>query len=329
MRFMTLLLCGLFVATGCSRNVGYVVKPVALEEGFSESVVQADPGLFVSDKIAVIDVDGILMNARDTGLFGTQENPVSEFVEKINYAQADMSVKAVILRINSPGGGVTASDIMHNRVMQFRAARKIPVISIIEDVGASGGYYVACAGESILAHPTSITGSIGVIAQTFSLAGTMKLLGVEAKAITTGKYKEMGSPLKPLDQDDQAIIQGLFDQYYARFLKVVSAGRPGLTADKIKTLADGRVYSGDQAKANGLVDSLGYMEDAVTLAKSKAGIQRCQVIMYHRSWGTRENMYSSSSGAASSTQMNLLNINVPGLASMAQPRFMYLWTGKN
>lgn len=328
MRLNVLLACGVLALAGCSRNVGYVIKPISLEEGFIESVVKADEGLFVSDKIAVVDLDGIIMNSREGGLFGSQENPVSEFVEKISYAQQDTAVKALILRINSPGGGVTASDIMHNRVMQFRAARKVPVIAMIEDVGASGGYYVACASDSILAHPTSVTGSIGVIAQTFSLAGTMKLIGVDAKAVTTGKYKDMASPFKPLDAEDQVILQGMIDQFYARFLKVVCAGRPALAPEKVKALADGRVYSGDQAKANGLVDALGYMDDAVALAKSRAGISHCKVIMYHRSWNARENMYSAGASMPA-PQVNMLNINVPGLANMAQPRFLYLWTGKN
>ena len=327
MRTSTLLVLSLIMAAGCGQNTGYIVKPVSLSEPLQESVVQTDKGLFVSDKIVVIDVDGLLMNQRDTGMFSHGENPVSLFVEKLDKAQDDQNVKAVVLRINSPGGGVTASDIMHRRLIEFRAARKIPVIAVIEDVGASGGYYIACGADTIIAHPTSVTGSIGVIVQTVSFAGTMAKIGIDAKAITSGRFKDMGSPFKPLDKDDAAIVQGIVDQFYKRFLGVVKDGRPKLTEEKIAQLADGRVYTGQQARENGLVDGLGYLEDVVSMAKSRANLSKAKVVMYHRPWGNRENIYSASPNLPA--QINMVNINAPDLLDMSRPRFLYLWTGNN
>jgi len=311
---------------GCGQETGWVLKPVPIDEQLRETVLTADPGWGVTDKIAVLDVDGLLMNQREAGWFGEKDNPVSLFVEKLDNAEADGNVKAIILRINSPGGGVTASDIMHERLMRFRSARKLPVIAVLEDVGASGAYYLACASDEIVANPTTITGSIGVIVQTVSFSGTMRLLGISAKAVTSGPRKDMASPLKPLDEKDLAILQTMVDEFYKRFLEVVVAGRPKLSAEKVKSLADGRVYTGEQALANGLVDRIGYMEDAIRLAKQRGGISKAKVVMYHRPLGYRANVYSAAPMAAGS-QVNLLNINVPDAITLSQPKFLYLWTG--
>jgi protease-4 len=321
----TVLVLALVIA-GCGPNVGYVVKPVPLNEEMVETTVASDGGLLVSDRIVIVDVDGLIMNQRESGLFGSGENPVSAFIEKIDKAQADSRVKALVLRINSPGGAVTASDIMYRRVMQFKSACKAPVVAVIEDVGASGGYYLACSADAIIAHPTSVTGSIGVIVQTVSFAGTMSKIGIDAKAITSGKFKDMGSPLKPLDANDAALIQTIVNEFYSRFVDVVSAGRAKLDKDKVKELADGRVYTAKQALDNGLVDSIGYMDDGIVLAKKLSGANRVKAVMYHRPAGNKSNVYGHATD--NPPQMNLVNINAPGLVNLSQPQFLYLWAGQ-
>ncbi len=319
------VLVGLALA-GCGQRGGWLIKPVSLDDDLTESVLSRDRGWFVSDKIVVIDVDGLLLNSRQQGFFSTGENPVSLFVEKLDKAQADSKVKALIIRINSPGGGVTASDIMHDRLLRFRKARSdVRVFAVIEDVGASGAYYIACGAERILAHPTSVVGSIGVIVQTVSFAGTMAKLGITAHAITSGKHKDLASPLKPLDKEDQAILQDMVDRYYKRFLAVVAAGRKGLPADKVKALADGRVFAGEKAKELGLVDGIKHMTEAIEMAKLECGANRVKVIMYHRPWGHRANVYAALPAAP---QINLVNISVGDFLDMTRPRFMYLWTGR-
>ena len=314
---------------GCGRNVGFLVRPVRFGQPLTETVVAADKGLFVTDKIAIIDVDGMLFNRRSRGLFGG-ENPVSLFIEKIDRIETDPHVKAVVLRINSPGGGVTASDIMYQRLMRLRSKRKIPIVASLEDVAASGGYYIACAGETIVAHPTTITGSIGVLVQTVSFAGSMKMLGIEARAVVSGKHKDMTSPFKPLRDDDIAILQGIVDTFYGRFLDVVASARPNLTRKQVQILADGRIYTADGALKNGLIDKIGYTDDAIALAKAKSGASKVKVVIYHRPGGYRANVYSAANAPpAASQQINLVNINVPDILSAAQPRFLYLWTGRN
>jgi protease-4 len=311
---------------GCGSNTGWLLTPVSLEERLAETVIRRDPGWGVSDKVAIIDVSGVIFNERNKGLFGEGENPVSMFIEKIDKAQADRNVRALVLRINSPGGGVTASDIMYNRVMQYKAATKKPVIAVLVDVAASGGYYIACAADAIVAHRTTVTGSIGVIVQTISFAGTMEKIGVTAQAITSGKMKDMGSPLKPLDKADAEVLQGVVDDFYAKFVSVVDAGRSKLDGDQVRKLADGRIYTADEAMKNGLVDALGYMDEAMALAKSRSGAERVKVVMYRRPTGYRANAYSLAPEVGA--QFNLVNVNAGSLMSLVRPRFMYLWTGR-
>lgn len=318
---------GLALLGGCGGNMGILLRPVNLSEPLDETTVGGDKGMFIWNKVAIIDLDGVIMNERTYSMFGAGENPVSLFVEKLDAAERDSSVRAVIIRINSPGGGVTASDIMHERLMKFRARRGIPVVALIEDVGASGGYYVACGADRILAHPTSITGSIGVIMQTLSLAGTMRMIGIEAKAVTSGPMKDMASPFKPLDKKDLAVLQTIIDAYYERFLTVVGKSRTSLSAEKVRELADGRIYSATQALDNGLIDSLGYMSDAFELAKKLSKTTRARAIIYHRPYGYRANFYSTA--VPGPPQINLINISAKSLLDSARPRFMYLWTGRS
>lgn len=313
------------LAAGCGENMGYIIRPVPIDEALVEHVVDRDAGLFVSDKIAVVDVSGLIMNGRSDGLLGPHENPVSLFIEKIDKAQKDPDVRALVLRINSPGGGVTASDLMYRRLVEFKKERKVPVIAVIEDVGASGGYYLASAADTIIVAPTSITGSIGVIVQTFSLAGTLAKLGIEAKAITSGPMKDMASLFKPLDPADQKILQTLVTEFYGHFIDVVAAGRPKLSKDEVKKLADGRIYTGDQAVANGLADQAGDVKSAVALAKSKAGVKVSRTVMYDRPWGYKANVYSTAPAGVPS--LSLAGISPADVTAWFQPQFLYLWTG--
>lgn len=321
---LAMLFCALFVVGCGGENTGYLIRPVPLDDRLEESTVRRDPGLFVFDKIAIIDVDGIILNMRGSPVLGSGENPVSLFIEKLDKAASDSSVKAVVLRINSPGGGVTASDIMYQRLVRFRQEKPVPVVASISDLGASGGYYIACGADSIYAMPSSITGSIGVIVHLFSIAGTMEKLGIESKAITSGRFKDVASPFKPISKEDQALLQKLVDEYYEDFLAVVQAGRPKLSPQKIRELADGRVYTGEQAKANGLVDNLGYVEDAIAGAKALSGSSRVRVVMYHRPLTSRNNSYATAS--VSDIKFDMKG-DVSSAMQLLQPQFLYLWTG--
>lgn len=312
------------VMGGCSPAGGYLIRAVPADQTLTESVVHQDDGLWLP-KVAIVDVDGLIVNARAGGLFGDGENPVSLLLEKLDKARHDPRVRAVVLRINSPGGTVQASETMYGLVQRFRHESGKPLIACITDVGASGGYYVACAAPKIICQPTTITGSIGVIIQSVDFVGTMKLIGIRADAITSGEMKGMGSPFKTMTEQERALFQVMVNEFYDQFIKVVAEGRPALGAEKARALADGRVYTGLQAHKLGLVDQLGTVTDAVAEAKKLAGIDKARTVLYHRPLGYRGNVYAQSP-VTGGMQVNLLNVQADDLSLLRRPAFLYLWS---
>jgi protease-4 len=205
----------------------------------------------------------------------------------------------------------------------FKASRKVPIVASIMDLGTSGGYYIAAAADTVLAHPSSVTGSIGVIMLTINARGLLEKVGVETTAVTSGPRKDMGSPFRTMTTEERAIFQGLIDSFYQRFLNIVQEGRSNLQMEQIKRLADGRIYTGDQAKAAGLVDEIGYLEDAIALAKKKAGLTEAKVVTYHRPGEYSNNVYSkvlAPNGLAGLADLDLMSFVRGGT-----PQFMYLW----
>lgn len=313
-----------FVLPGCGPTA-YKITPVPADRTLEETVVIDEPG-WSPAKIALIDVEGIIMNEEKFRLMGEGENPVSLFVEKLDRAAADPSVRAVVLRINSPGGGVTASDLMYSEIVEFkrRTEGKRPVVAVLMDVAASGGYYVACGADEIVAHPTTITGSIGVIMQLFSLSGTMDKIGADATAITSGRMKDAGSPFKKLREEEREVFQKLVNQFYDRFVQVVARGRPKMTEARIREIADGRVYSAQQALELGFVDRIGTLREALASVKAKIGAKRVRVVIYHRPLGWKPNVYAEV--PAQPPQVNMVHIELPRDLVLPQARFLYLWT---
>jgi len=293
--------------------------------GLEETVVEDPPG-DRGHKIAIIDVSGLLINTEKPGLLQAGENPVSLLHEQLRRAAEDDNVKAIVLRLNTPGGGVTASDIMHGEVRRFRAVSGKPVVAMAMDVTASGGYYLACAADRIVAQPTSVVGSIGVMVQTISIKPALQRWGVEAEAITSGPNKAAGSPLEVMTDEHRAVLQGLVDDFYARFVKVVREARPRIDAAQFDTVTDGRVISGQRALAAGLVDEVGDIYDAAAAARSLAGIERAKLVVYHRPLDDAPSPYAASPVAGrAGTQINLAQVNLSADALTLPAGFYYLW----
>ena len=276
-----------------------------------------------SSKILLLEVTG-LISSHQQSQFMEAPSLVSDFKEQLTRAADDPNIKAVVLRVNSPGGTVTASDVLYHEVRMFKEKRKVPVIVWIMDVGASGAYYLAVAGDRIVAHPSSVTGSLGVIMLTVNASGLLEKIGVEATAVTSGPRKDMGSPFRPMTDEERQIFQGVINSFYERFLTVIGEGRSNLSADQVRELADGRIYTGEQAKALGLVDSVGYLEDAIELAKEQADLTEARVVTYRRPGEYRHNIYSQyvTSGGA---WPPLNNLDLMSLIRGGTPQFMYLW----
>jgi protease-4 len=274
------------------------------------------------DKVALIDVEGMLLNARGSGLFGSGDNPTALFRERLDAAAADRHVKAVVLRINSPGGAVTASDIMYQDLVRFRTETHKPVVACMMDVAASGGYYVAMGCDRVWAHPTTVTGSIGVIMSLYNASGLFHLLGVKSDPIKSGPNKDIGNPGRPMTDQERAILQGMVTSFYDQFVAVVAKGRPNLPEARIRELADGRVYTGLDAHKLGLVDEVGYLDDAIAAAMDMACLKDAKVVAYDKGDGYRGCIYSAAPRIPSEVSVKL---EVPGLSGPGGSAFMYLW----
>jgi protease-4 len=311
---MAILLGGGLLIAGCV-TINLLPQPGPLKEDTISGSGDA--------KVLLMELSGTISNLEDGGLV-EQPNQVAHLKEELTKAGDDPAIKAVVLRINSPGGTVTASDILYHELRLFKERKHVPVVASIMDVGASGGYYVAMAADTVVAHPSSVTGSLGVIMLTLNAQGLLEKIGLEARAVVSGPRKDMGSPFRAMTEEERAIFQGLIDSFYQRFLGVIKEGRPNLSAETIRKLADGRVYSGEQAKALGLIDGVGYLDDAVTLAKQSAGLGDAKVVRYRRAGQYRPNIYASLfPSPAGFTSWGPLDL--AGMVRGGTPQFMYLW----
>ncbi len=281
-----------------------------------ESTVQGS----APDKVLLVDLSGVLAEEPLLTLETRPSVPLLARVrEELEKAEEDARVRAVVLRINSPGGTVTASDIIYHEITRFKERRKIPVVACILDVGASGGYYVALAADRIVVHPTTVTGSIGVLMLTVNASGLLEKIGVSASYVTSGEFKDMGSPFRSLRPEERAIFQSLIDQLYGRFVQLVARSRK-LDEARVRAIADGRVHTATEAVGLGLVDRIGYLEDAIAMAQSAAGLTEARVVTYHRPRQFRATIYSSAETPPPAA----------GIADLARlvfagPRFLYLW----
>jgi len=305
------------LAAGCiSIDLTPRIKP--LEERTVEGSGRA--------KILLTDISGFLSEEgqSQTLVIGPSAPRVGllvRFREELKKAAEDPDVKALIVRINSPGGTVTASDILFKELQLFKAVKKVPVVAVMMDVAASGGYYIALGADTIVAHPTTVTGSIGVIMLTVGAEGLMQKLGVTADAIKSGARKDMGSPFRAMTGEERQIFQSVIDGLQSQFLARLVESRK-LPMDTAKRLADGRVYTAQQALDAKLVDRIGYMDDALELTRKAIGVDQAKVVVYHRPSEYRATYFARSEVPSSS-----LDVSLSRLATVlgSGPGFFYLW----
>lgn len=306
---------------GCGTP-SFLVTPVANTNRLNEQTVQPGSG-WSPPKIAIIEVEGMLINARSGGFLQPTENKLSLFTQQLEVAARDRDVRAIVLRINSPGGTVTASETMYTMVMNFREKTGKIVIASTQEVAASGAYYVACAADEVVAHPTSVIGSIGVVFESFDVSGGLSKLGIKAESIKSGQLKDMGSPLRPLAPEARTVMQGMVDEYHLRFVSVVQTRREVGSADTLSLVTDGRVFSGEQALEYGLVDRLGTLEDAIELAKDAIQAPAARVVIYRRPYGYGGSIYADTS--TPTPRANVLHLELPEMDLFLPHGFYYLW----
>jgi protease-4 len=320
MRRLIALGLALAVLAGCSViSIDLTPRIRPLEEEVVEGKGEA--------KILLMDISGFISDEPPSGGLGL--GPASPKVpmlvrvrEELKKAKDDHHVKALVLRINTPGGTVTASDIIYRELTLFRQETKMPIVAALMDVAASGGYYVALAADRIIAHPTTVTGSIGTILITANVEGLLGKIGVTTTTFKSAEHKDMGSPFRTLTPEERAIFQSVIDELQRQFVaKVVE--RRSLPEAAARALADGRVYTAPQALDKRLVDALGYMPDAIAAARSAIGAEEAKVIVYKR---PRE--YQATYYAQTRTEARGLDTTLAQVAALAGsgPRFLYLWS---
>jgi protease-4 len=246
------------------------------------------------EKILVIDLNGPIGINQNPGILKREGNLLSTIYYRLKKASQDPHVKGIILRLDTPGGEGTASDIIYNEIFRFKEKTGIPVLALMMGVAASGGYYVACGCDFIMAHPTTITGSIGVIAILPEFKKVLNKIGIEVNVIKSGKMKDAGGPWKDLSQEERAYYQDMVDELYHNFLKVVHLSRKDLLSmEEIKKIADGRVFHAKKALDLKLIDAVGYFDNALQKILSLASIRDANVIAYTYHPLKKTNIYAN------------------------------------
>lgn len=281
------------------------------------SCLQCDAG-----KVAIIDVDGLMVNSDLTGPGSMGENPVSLFRERLDTAARDPMVRGLVVRINSPGGGVTASDIMWHDLTAFKQRCCLPVAACVLDVGAGGAYYLATAADQIFVHPTSVTGGIGVILNVYNLQDAMAQFNVVGTPVKSGQNIDLGTPIAPLNEERKRLLQDMADEFHARFRRVVCEARPEVSPVD-DTNFDGRVFTSAQAMARRLADHMGYLEDAVEWCRASAEQEHVRVVLYHRPNDPARTPYALTPNVP--WHGSLIPFSLPGLDRSRLPGFLYMW----
>ncbi len=312
--------------------VGCINIPESIFQPDRPRIVELERGSGSGRKtIAIVDIEGTITGGSGgSGFFGSSSTVV-EMERKLALVESDEDIAVVILRINSPGGDVTASDQIYNALLRFKQRTGRRVYASMQGTAASGGYYVAMAADEIYAHPTTVTGSIGVIATFPQLDEMLEKIGVSFAVIKSGARKDIGSMTRPITDEEYEILEGLIDNFYNRFLDVVNSGRPKLSMDQVRELADGRVFTASQAAESGLVDGIADLHEVIAKAKTHTGGDPDVILV---SPGLAE--YETSAHAQAPVHpapreggLEFSLLNVKGSTAIFQPpRFSYLWIGR-
>lgn len=307
-----------FLAIGVFSAGCVTINLSSGREGLRETVVSGSGDA----KILLLEIDGVITQQDQAGVFGSgTEGTVQRVTEQLERARRDKDVRAIVLRIDTPGGTATASDIVYHEIQRFKEERSLPVVAQLMGTATSGGYYIAMAADEVVAQPTTVTGSIGVIFLGFNVTGLMEKLGIENQTITGGAHKDAGSPLRRMTPEERAHFQGVIDDLHARFKEVVVTGRPELDEASVAGLADGSIYSANQALENGLVDRIGGLDATLADVRKKLGVSKARVVQYHRPREWSRSIYTEAPAGPPVLKLDW----TPLLGPFSQPGFHYLW----
>ncbi|MCC9602828.1 S49 family peptidase [Stieleria sp. JC731] len=274
-------------------------------------------------KVAILDVDGVLVDRSPGAFIGASENPVALFREKCDAVIADKTVHAMVLRINSPGGGVTATDMMAREIHRVRESRSIPIVACLMDVGAGGAYFLATQCDYIVCHPTSLVGGVGVILNVYNLEDTMGQFNILSTPIKSGQKIDAGTPERPIAIEEETMLRDIAQSFHQRFIDRIQSRRPTM-ANNQEQWTDGSVFAGSQCVDVGLVDEVGYIDEAIMHVCQLANIDaNAPVVLYRRRQDHAYTVLDSMSDGA--VMPTLFPIKVPGLDRSSMPTFLYMW----
>jgi protease-4 len=299
------------------------LTPVAQAGPVRPAVVQAGDA---AARVAVIDVDGLLLNTPFAGPYAVGENPVALFREKLDAAAADPCAKAVVLRVNSHGGAVSACLAMRGDLERFKARTGKPVVACLLDIGCGGAYYLASAADQVVVTPATVTGAVGVILNLFNLQDLMAQFNVIPQPIKAGEYSDIGASWRTLTEGEKAHIQAMADEFHRKLQADIRTSRPGINLGQGTTF-DGRIFTGSQAVARGLADRVGDLDGAIQLAAELAS-PNCppttpEVVLYRRTNDPAHSIYAVTANVP--LQGAGLFPNLPGLDRSKLPTFLSMW----
>ncbi|MBC8284073.1 MAG: signal peptide peptidase SppA [Nitrospinae bacterium] len=276
-------------------------------------------------KILLVDVDGIINNQKNRTFSGNtlQLGMVEKIRSILEKAEKDTDIQALLIKINSPGGTVTASDIIFHLLKSYKETSKVKIYVQVMDLAASGGYYVAIAGDKIIAHPTSLVGSIGVIALKVNLEDLMTKIGVNWEIVKSGDKKDFMSPFRAFTKEERNLFQNTIDRFHQRFVNTITENRSELDLSQVQAVADGRVFDAEQAIDLKLIDHIGYVTDTIQRIRSDLDNSNLKLVTYHRSSNYQGNIYSQ---FPKPTSINMINVDLGFNPNSLSPYFLYIWS---
>lgn len=290
------------------------------DEPFTEEVIEeGDP----FKQIAVLDVNGVIQDTGDVSSFF--ESPTYNhrlFMEKLEYAAESDDIKGIIIRVNSPGGGVMESAEIHDKLVEIKKETKKPIYISMGAIAASGGYYISTPADKIYATKETMTGSLGVIMQNINYAGLAEKYGVDFVTIKSGPYKDIMSPSREMTEEERKILQGMIDNSYEGFVKVIAEGRK-MSTEQVKQIADGRIYDGLQAKELNLIDDFGYFDDCIAAMKADKKLKGAQVVQLSDNFGF-ESFLNMKANKLIGKDLEVAGI-MKLMSQPNSPRLMYLY----
>ena len=279
-----------------------------------------------TDKILLIPVNGLISDRPKKGLIHTSASLVEQIVSQINKAEKDKQIKAVLFKINSPGGTITASDLLYHEISLFKERTGTKITVSMMDVATSGAYYISLPADLIMAHPTTVTGSVGVIYLQPKVGGLMDKIGLSVDVKKYGKNKDMGSPFRDSSEEEQKLMQKAVNDFGERFIRLVQKHRKP-ERQALSEISTARVFLAEEALKLGLVDKIGYLSDAVKESKMLAGISKdARVVVYRRNEFPEDNYYNTAGIASEDLNISVINIELPESLSL-KTGFYYLWPG--